>query len=253
MICRSPLLNEHQSHSFDRFLLGGTGKVLNALETMFELEVETSESLLEIVAANDSDALREVRNEWLYTVSSDLQGELEGSVQVLMRSTDIDHLAELLRPLLSLLFLSCPNTDLETLDTAKPGWLDDQITAPMKDAEFRAQMLDMLTEMGNVLIGLYSRAMFELSTLSAHHSMPLVDWHANPGTLMELLGRNGTPEQLCLVIDNQFLIAGHPIHMWCVISLSPGSFRNLLQGIDACADLTGSLREPPRFAQVVNA
>ena len=253
MICRPPLLNECQSLGFDRFLLGGTGKVLNALESMFELEIEKSESALEVAPATRCEVLRQIGDESLCIVSSDLHGQLQGSVRLLIRSTDLDHLANLLRPLLSLLFLSCPGTDLKTLDSSKPRWMDDQETAPMSDAGFLVQMQDLLTEMGNVVIGLYSKSILELSALSTYHSQPQVIWDTAPGTLRGMLSPAGSDDDPQVVVDNQFQIGGRSIRMWCVISLMSEAFSELLCGIDSRAELEVALRAPPRFAQVATA
>jgi hypothetical protein len=249
MNSRQPVLNARQSTSFDRFLLGGTGKILNALETMFELDIEKSESLIEIAAANESSALRSVSNGPLYTVSSELMGALRGQVQLLVHSSDLYYLGELLKPVLSLLFLSRPETDLKTLDSQKPGWMADQDTPAMEDAEFHAQMMDVLAEMGNVLIGLYSRSIYEMSALRTQHALPRIEQTTLISTVQGILDRDGIHDQPRLIIDHLFLIAGVPFHLWCVISLVPESFEDLLRGIDACSEREAPVPVSPRFAQ----
>lgn len=232
MICRLPPLSEHQSISFERFLQSGTGKVLKAFENMFELEIERSESLMEIARAHDSEALRDVVADPLYAVSSDLSGELRGRVHLLLQTGDLNDLAELLKPVLSLLFLSSPDADLKTLDNARPGWMEDLGMPAMDDACFQAQMMDALSELGNVLIGIYSRLIHDLSALGTRRSLPRVEYVADPKAVPLNFHGVGTGDVPLMIIDHLIQVDGAPIHLWCVISFAPDSFQDLLRGID---------------------
>ena len=49
MIANKLSLTKNQINSFDRFLVASTGKVLNVLETVFALNIDSSDSSIEIV------------------------------------------------------------------------------------------------------------------------------------------------------------------------------------------------------------
>lgn len=242
-------LNELQIGSFDRFLLDGTGKVLNALETMYELEIDRSDSSIEIGPANDSEALKHIGSGTLYTFSSSLLGDMRGSIQLMMRSADFDYMVELMKPILSLLFLSSPNTDLKTLDSQKPGWMEDHGIPSSGDVDFYDQLMDAVVEMGNVLIGLYTKAIYNMCALSAHHSIPEVVRNPGQGTTQEVLATLQISDQLLLVIENEFHIRGKPIKLWCVISLTKGSFQDLLNIIECSNEHQQKIGKPARPVQ----
>ena len=228
-------LEKRRSLTLDRFLLTSTDKVLRALENMFEFDIEQSESLLEIAAVRQSDALRSVGDGQLYTVASELRGDLCGNAHILIRASDIDHLAEMLKPVMGLMFLSRPGADLLGLERNCPGWLRNPQHSPIEDPEFRAQLLDALVEMGNVLFGVYSRGMYDISARRTTHTLPQVTCDIDRQAVYLALEEIGTAQQHRLVIDNAFRIGGRLVRLWFVICLRPDCFRTLMRGIDAAA------------------
>ena len=69
--------------------------------------------------------MKRMGDEAFYTFSSSLLGEVQGTIQLMMRSIDFDYMGELMQPVLSLLFLSDPDTDLETLNSKRPDWMEN--------------------------------------------------------------------------------------------------------------------------------
>ena len=232
MIANQLNLTDKQINSFNRFMLNGTGKTLDALETMFGLDVESSDSSIEITSAADSEFLKNLGNGPLYTVSSALAGDMQGSILLLMRSSDFDCLCEAMRPVLSLLYLSSPDVDLATLDHQKLGWMQDTGTQQTHDEIFHERMMDTLSEMGNVLIGLYSKAMFKICDLNAEHSIPYALRDPNQQVIQRVLSSPDVSDQSYLVIENEFIVMGRPLKLWCLISPTHDSFQHILERIE---------------------
>jgi len=80
VIAKQLILNEQQIISFDKFLLDGTGKVLKALETMYEFDIERSDSSIATGSVKDSEVLKQLCGGDLYTFSGTLMGDMRGSI-----------------------------------------------------------------------------------------------------------------------------------------------------------------------------
>lgn len=244
---RGPMtLSDRQSCGLNRFLLGGTGRVLHAIETMLELEIEKSESLMEIAPANESQFLRRIGDRSLYAISSNLAGDMQGRLCLLVESGDVQRLADLMIPVLTLLFLSGSDADLQTLERNRPHWMSAQGELSLQDAEFQAQMVDLLGELGNVLFGSYSRTLYEYSALTARHSIPRVGGDTTWQDLLLAHDALGLQQQPGIIIEHQLHIGGRPVQLWCLISLEPDSFRKLLGRFEACDE--GQAAVPPIHA-----
>ena len=231
MIAKQLSLTRKQSNSFDRFLVDGTGKALNALEVMFGLNIDSSDSTIEIATAVNSEILKHLGNGTLYIVSSAMVGDMQGSILLLMRSGDFKYLGEVMRPVLSLLFLSNIDADLATLDSQKPDWMQDNGTGHTGDAAFNEQMMDTLAEMGNVLFGLYSKAIYKICALNTHHSVPKALKDPDQQAIQQVLSSSAAPDQLHMVIENEFVVMDRPIKLWCLISPTQESFQEILNRI----------------------
>jgi len=232
MIANQLNLTDKQINSFERFMLCGTGWTLDALETMFGLSVDSSDSNIEITSPADSEFLKHLGNGTLYTVSSSLVGDMRGSILLLMRSSDFKQLSEAMRPVLSLLFLCSSDDDLATFDHQKSGLMQDTGTQHTNDESFHEQMMDTLSEMGNVLIGLYLDAMYEICDLSADHSIPYVLKDPNQRVIQRILSSAGGSDKSYLVIENEFIVMDRPIKLWCLISPTQHSFQHILNRIE---------------------
>jgi chemotaxis protein CheY-P-specific phosphatase CheC len=229
MISSHMNLTRKQVNTFDRFLVNGTGQTLDALENMFGLQIERSDSDIEIAPARDSVNLKHIGHGTLYMVTCELAGDLRGTVRVLMRAEDFQHLGEVMRPVLSLLFLSSSDDELAVLDSRMPNWMRERNAG---DEDFHARMMDTLAELGNVLIGLYSKAMFLTCHLDTHHSVPSASRDPDQQDIHRFLSATGESGQPQLVIENEFVVMDHPIKLWCLISPTRASFERLLQRIE---------------------
>ena len=250
MVIKQLVLNDRQSGTFDKFLMDGTHKVQRAIESMYELDIVQSSACIEIAPLDECLALRNIGHGSLYTISSNLLGEVKGDIHLLLRSTDFDCLADLLKPVLSILFLSDPDIDLRTLDSRKPVWMEEPGQSDLSDANFFEQLKDTMTEMGNVLIGLYTKAIFNKFALAAHHSLPRVKL-PNPESLYEILNPLAMSNGLVLAIENEFHFASGTVCLWCVISLAEGTFEELLKRIES-ADGCQNESSVPKLAVPVH-
>lgn len=220
-------LTDPQIRTFDRFLLDGTDRAIIALEQVFGLDIDHSDSNIEVAGIADSVFLSHLGEEKLYAVSCTMSGDLEGRISLLLRSTDFGGLGRVMRPVLNLLFLADPDDDLESLEQHKPDWLQSEIPAPLEDESYHGRMMDVLSELGNVLIGMYVKALYKAFRVAAHHTAPLAREAPHRSSIRGLVGRSG--KRLHLVIENEFSIDDHAIGMWLLISPTRKSFRQLLQ------------------------
>ncbi len=221
-----------QVNFFDSFLLDGTEKALDALKVMFGLNIDSSDSSIEIALAVTSENLKHLGSGTLDIVSSAMAGDMQGSILLVMRSGDFNYLSEVIRPVLSLIFLSNPNADLAALDSQKPDWMQDNGSGHTDDAAFQEQMMDTLAEMGNILFGLYMKAIYKICDLNTQHSVPEALRDPDQQAIQQVLSSSGKSDQLLLVIENEFVVMGRPIKLWCLISPTQASLQEILKRIE---------------------
>jgi len=224
-------LTENQVRSFDRFLVVGTGKALNVLETMFMLNIDSSDSSIEIVSAANSEKIRHLGSRSLYAISGQLDGELQGKLHLMMRPKDFNCLSEVMKPILRLLFLSSTDVKLSSKANIEPEGMRNDSNAHPDEWPFHEQMMDTLTEMGNVLFGVYTNAIYKVYDLHTYHSYlePLRDPDQRP--IREILSSTEMSEQQHMVIENEFSVLGNLFRLWCLISPTQKSFKEILNRI----------------------
>lgn len=236
MIAHQLNLTEKQVNSFDRFLIDGTQKALSALDDMFGLDIECSDSCFEITPAVSSESLRHLGDEPLYTVSSAMVGDMQGRIFILMRASDFKHLSKAMKPTLELLFCADNDADL----TPASGHQEDNDGLNTEDDTFHEQMMDTLSEMANVFIGLYARAIHGISKLNTHYSVPYAIKDPGQDIVRHFLWAPETSEQLHLVIQNEFFVQNKPIKLWCLFCPTRQSLQNILNRIENHDDQTAS-------------
>lgn len=217
---------------FNRFLLTGTGNALNVLESIFLLNIDSSDSSIEVASAVNSKKIDQLGDTPLYGVSSLMEGELQGNLHLLIHSEAFERLGEVMRPILKLLFLSSPDTNLVSADGEMPDWMQDDGTIQLEESVFFAQMMDVLVEMGNVLFGVYTSAIYKTYDLHTYHSLPesLKDPIQKP--ISEILSSQEIRNQHHLVIENEFSVRDETIKFWCLISPTQKSFQELVNRIE---------------------
>jgi chemotaxis protein CheY-P-specific phosphatase CheC len=220
-------LSDRQVNSFISFLIDGTDKAIIALEEVFGLAVDSSDSDIELAPLSESQFLQNLGDGTLYIMNSNMSGDLEGNITLMLRSSDFRYLGDVMKPVLNLMFLADPDTDLESLEQEKPDWLQSKIRPLPDDESFQRNMMDLLSELANVLIGRYSKSLYQIFHLSTHHTIPTV----RPAPMTEALSGSSllaSNEAMHIVIENEFLIDDRPIKIWCLISPSQQSFPQLL-------------------------
>ncbi|MEJ8566508.1 chemotaxis protein CheC [Elongatibacter sediminis] len=235
MRSRGVILEPCHEDGFDRLLLKGTQSVLQSLESMFELEVENSASLLEVVPWDENQAPLQFGDGPFYSVSCGFDGDLAGRAAFVLSEDDFRHLANELMPVLSLMFLSDPGAELTSLEERKPNWMEDTSSA-LDDEECRAQILDAFSELGNVLVGACTRAIFELTGLRTQHSLPVVEFSHDRSKVDGLLVEGLDSPPMLVVIDNELLIGGRTLRLWSFITLDAVSFERVLESLDSCTE-----------------
>jgi chemotaxis protein CheY-P-specific phosphatase CheC len=226
-------LTTKQLGSFDKVLMDGTGGALNTLEHMFGLDIDSSDSCIEIAPALQSENLKHLGSGTLYTVTSSMVGGLQGSVLLMMRSVDFKQLAKALRPVLTLLFLSREHVDLNLPKEQKPAWMKSKASKLVEDNDYHEQMMDALTEMANVFIGIYVKAIFNICKLNTHYSVPEALKDSKQQIIRAVVNSPEGSDRLHLVIENEFYVKNKPIKLWCLISPTRNSFREALEKIES--------------------
>lgn len=217
-----------QASVFNRFLLEGTNNALNALESVFDLSVSCSESTIEVAPTIHNENLRHFSGEPLYIISSTLHGEVNGTIALFMRASDFKYLSEIMRPVLSLYFYVNSDDDLQELDHHQPDWMTKDAEDCMNDIAFKEQMMDVFAEMGNVLLGQYTRSIFKIYGLKTQHSVPRVIKDPRQEATRQLLFSSAEKTKFHIVIENEIIMDDKPINLWCLITPTPKSFMSIL-------------------------
>lgn len=233
MIAHELHLTQKQVHSFDQFLVDGTEKALSALDDMFGLDIESSDTCFEIAPAEVSENLSHLGDEPLYTVSSAMVGDMKGRIFVLMRASDFEHLGKAMKPTLELLFCSDIEDDLASTEDNGSSRVRGNGRWKTEDDLFHEQMMDTLSEMANVFIGLYARAIYGISKLNTHYSVPYAVKDNKQQIVRHFLWAPEASDQQQLVIENEFFVHGKPIKLWCLFCPTRKSLRNILKRIEA--------------------
>jgi len=202
-----------------------TDDTLKSLENVFSLDVSSSDSSIELITVLDNEVLKPLGSGTLYTVLTSLEGEVEGQVLVLMRASDFGYLSRLMKPVLDTYFDGDPDTG-----DASPsaGGNAPVPIAGGKDASRSAQMLELLAELGNILCGVYSRAIFKACALNSHHCLPSVTMDKQQLALQKLFAEPGAGLQPLLVLENEYFVLDNPVRFWCLISPTKASFMKML-------------------------
>ena len=236
MIAPQLNLTEKQVNSFDRFLVDGTQKALSALDDMFGLDIECSDSCFEIAPAVSSESLKHLGDEPLYTVSSAMVGDMQGRIFVLMRASDFKHLSKAMKPTLDLLFCADIDADLTPTNGPANGQAKNAGKWKTEDDLFQEQMMDTLSEMANVFIGLYARAICSISEMNTHYSVPFAIRDPEQEIVRHFLMAPADSNQFHLVIQNEFFVQGNPIKLWCLFCPTRQSLQNILNRIERAPD-----------------
>ena len=208
-----------------------TSKLLELLEVIFMLHIDSSDSSIEITPPVDIEKIEHLNSGPLYVISSEMTGELQGSLHLLMGLSDFKNLGEAMKPILKLLFLSNPDANLVTLESEKPNWMHDNNESQMDDSVFDEQLMDALTEMGNSLFGIYTNAFYDTYDLYTHHSSFKSLRETDQQSIQQVLLSPGMLNKRHFVVENAFKVLNSHIRLWCLISPTQKSFQEILNRI----------------------
>jgi len=224
-------ISKNQFEYFDRFLVASTRKTLEVLETMFSLNIESSDSSIKILPTVDVKHLELLSSDPLFVISSEMTGEMHGRLKLLMSKNDFTSLGEALKPTLKLLFLSSPDADLSTLEDQTPKWMEEGRRPDPDDSVFLNLMMDTSTELGNILFGIYTDTIYEVFDLHTHHSLPEFSRDNDHQYIQEVLSSPGPKSKQHMLIQNDFTILENHFALWCLISPSKKSLQTMLDRV----------------------
>lgn len=225
-------LTKNQVKYFDRFLVANTAKTLDVLETMFSLNIDSSDSRFKILPTSDVVKTERLTSGSLFIISSKMTGEMQGSMRLLMRATDFNNLGEALKPTLKLLFLSSPDADLSVLDDQMPDWMEDVDQLCSDDDVFLEQLMDTSKEFANVLFGVYTSAIYRVFDLHTHHSLPEFSKATSQQSIQDIFSSRDPPDKQHLLIENNFSVLQNQFNLWLLISPSKKSLQVILNRVD---------------------
>jgi chemotaxis protein CheY-P-specific phosphatase CheC len=224
-------LNKNQIESFDRFLVTATRDALDYLESMFLLNIDSSSADINIEPAVNNEKIHQLGESPLYAISSSMTGELQGNLHLLMRTDDFQSMGEVMKPILKLVFLSSPDANLADLECQMPDWMQDDENPSVEDMTFHEQLMDTLTEIGNLLFGVYSRAFYKIYDLHTSLSSPQALKNPDQQPINKILSTPEPPDQWHLLIENEFVVLNKSIRFWSLISVTQKSFNEILDRI----------------------
>ncbi len=219
-------LTAKQIHFFDHFLIDGTQKALHALDSMFGLDIDSSDSSIEIAPGDNPEFLQQLGSGSVYTVSSAMTGDLQGRILLLLRSGDFRTLIKIMKPILSLLL--------------QPDDGDGDTGPPPGKVDYHREMMDILSEMANILIGLYAKSIYKICDITTHYSVPKIEKDSNQQAIRQFLSASAKKGQPQLVIENEFFVTDKPVKLWFLIAPTPKSFAKILRKIEQHTDFNGA-------------
>ena len=226
--------SQKQVEYFNKFLTTNSLLAMNGLENIFGLIIDSSDAKIEIVSAVTKEQLESLGSDTLYSISSNLVGKLTGSVLLVIRSEDFACLCEMMKPVLNLMFPEDTGDDTEDLASHKAS-KTGSVEHPGEVA-FHEHMMETLAEMGNILIGLYTKALFKVFQIKVHHSVTQVLKDTEQQSIAQLLSSSADADQQHVIIENDFIAMDKPMKLWCLTSLAQDSFQHILQQIEVCEE-----------------
>lgn len=224
-------MTDNQVKFFDRFLVANTLQTLDVLETMFSLNIDSSDSRIKILPTADVAKTELLNSGSLFIISSKMTGEMQGSLSLLMRATDFKNLNEVLKPTLKLLFLSSPDADLSLLGDQMPEWMEDDDQPSSDDYIYLEQMMDMSKEFANVLFGVYTSAIYSVFDLHTHHSLPEFSKITSQQSINDFFSSRDLRDKQHLLIENNFSVLQNQLNLWLLISPSKKSLQVMLNRV----------------------
>ena len=212
-------------------MIASTHKILDVLETMFSLNIDGSDSGIKILPTDAIENMERLTSNPLVVISSNMTGEMQGSLKLVMPSSDFKDLGEALKPTLKLIFLSNPDADLSTLEDQTPHWMEDDKQSDSDDFAFLEQMIDTSTELGNVLFGIYTDAIYRVYDLHTRHSLPEFAIASDQQFIGDVLSSSALLDKQHLMIENNFSLLNGHFGLWCLISPSKESFQVMLDRV----------------------
>jgi chemotaxis protein CheY-P-specific phosphatase CheC len=232
---KSTNLSRKQVEYFDKFLITNSLLVMNGLENIFGLSIDSSDTRIEIASAVVKEHLEHLGSGTVYTMSSDLVGNLSGSVLLIIRAEDFKYLCEMMTPVLNLMFPEGADDGAE--NSSSPEAPPTGGTGQMSETAIQEHMMETLAEMGNVLIGVCTKAIFKVFQIKVHHSVTQVMKDTNQQSITQLLSSSAGSDKQYVIIENDFIAMEKPIKFWCLTSLVHESFQYILQQIEICEEL----------------
>lgn len=224
-------LTVNQTKYIDRFLVTSTRQFLDSLEILFMIAIDSSTSHVEIMPTSGIEKMERLNSGFLYVIPSELQGEMQGNLHLLMRFRDFNNLGEVLKPTMEFLNLSGTDSRIATQISQETNQVQDINSSYAHDADRHEQLMDALTEMGNSLFGIYTNAFYKTFDLYTHHS-PLESLRdSNQMSLQQLLLSPKMKGIQHFMIENEIFVKNKIIRLWCLISPTRKSFQEILNRI----------------------
>ena len=164
------------------------------------------------------------------SVISSVHGDVEGNFLFLQTRRDFQTLSQVMGPTL---IGGARRAVNGAEDHSKPDWLIEQRHQDLDSRELQAQMLDTITEMGNVLFGIYLTAFYSDCKLTAFQDVPTASLVDDPQSLlMKTLSWKSRGANIAFVIEIDYVIAQKTLKAWLLMLPLMSGLRAMFDSMD---------------------
>jgi chemotaxis protein CheY-P-specific phosphatase CheC len=207
-------LSESQLGFLQEVMECGNSQVKPTLEMLTAQTVDQLSIQLRIIPSSEVSRYMDMNPEPLATVIGSMHGDVEGMFYFLQSKKDFLSLGHILIDSISSSIKRMANEPTEYLI---PDWLKEQRSENLDTEELEAQMFDAVSEMGNVLFGIYLTALYNGCKLGVYYDTPTNEWDDQHLLLEQALRKNKNESNCAFVIRVDYTVAGENLRAWLLM------------------------------------
>jgi chemotaxis protein CheY-P-specific phosphatase CheC len=206
-------------------LQNGNARVSDSLEMLTGEAVEKVKVQIKVIPG--SEVLRSLDTIMgrLATVISNISGDLLGEFLFFQTEQDYRVLTELMSP--TLIGISEEDKG-DPASYLVPEWLKKQRRKHMAGNRGKHVMLDAISELANVLFGVYGTAVYDSANLAIFQAMPRATLDPHHDLLAEAVDRNVKTTNLAVLISIDFVITKKDLKIWLLMLLEKEGIQAML-------------------------
>jgi len=230
---RTPMkLSDAQIKFLAKAMEGGNSNVSSTLEMLTGQTVDRHSVRINVIRGGNLIKLMHFL--WpgpLATVICNLSGDVEGDFLFLQSERDFETLSQVMGPNLTA-------HARQTINEANlvPDWLKEQRHKKLDGMEPQTQMLDVISELGNVLFGIYLAALYDTCNLATFQGVPnatLMD--SQQSALKKAVFQNRKESNIAIVIEIEYVIVQKSLKAWLLMLPLMSGLRAMLDSMDTAS------------------